>query len=204
MSYVILDFETTGLIPSADDIIEIAALRLDENFDEIASYHTLVQLAERLEVPEFITGLTGLTTEQVNRGTHLSVAMDNLVAFIGTSVVVAQFAPFDLAFLHAKSYAKFQPLEFICTKSLTSLLEPSESSKLEDTCKRLGIELDGAHRAMNDVRATAELLRVRAIEFEDNPPKNTLVISEDRPLGFIPKSTESISLKGGGKLYEKK
>lgn len=201
-TYAVLDFETTGLIPSSDDVIEIAVLKLDADFNLIASYQTLVKLDQRLEVPEFVRGLTGITTEQTQKGMPVSIAMGNLHDFIKGCVIVAQHASFDLAFLKAKM--SYEPTQYICTRSLSHLLEPLESASLKPTCERLGIELSGAHRAMADVTATAELLRFRALEFGGNPPVNTLVVGEDRPLSFIPRATEKILLKGGGLLFEKK
>ena len=196
-TYVVLDFETTGLSHVYDDVIEIAAVKLDENFNETASFQTLVRLDKQPEVSSFITGLTGITTEQTKTGMRRHVAFQMLQDFIGPSVVVAQWAPFDLAFL--KNKTQWEPNEFICTKSLTSMIDPEESSSLIATCVRLGIDLIGAHRAIADARATGEVLK-RYSQIPAQVVSNTIVVSPGRPLQFIPKSTDRILLKTGEEI----
>lgn len=196
-TYVVLDFETTGLSHVHDSVIEIAAIKLDANFNEIASFQTLVKLDMLTEVPEFITGLTGITTEMTRTGMTPHLAFNMLLDFIGVSVVVAQWAPFDLAFLKEKAH--FEPEEFICTKSLTSLIFPEKSSSLGPTCERLGIELSDAHRALADTRATAEVLKTY-ISRGHSIPSNTIAVSPGRPLQFIPYSTSLILTKSGEEI----
>lgn len=58
----IFDFETTGLSPKDDTIIEIAAIRI-RNSKQVGTFSLLID-PER-EVPEFITNLTGITNEDV-------------------------------------------------------------------------------------------------------------------------------------------
>ena len=193
-TYVVLDFETTGLSHVHDDVIEIAAVKLDDNFNETASFQTLVHLDKQPEVSEFITGLTGITTAQTKTGMRRHVAFQMLQDFIGRSVVVAQWAPFDLAFL--KNKTQWEPDEFICTKSLTSIIAPDESSSLGPTCERLGIELVDAHRALADARATGEVLKTYVARGFGTYP-NVIVVSPGRPIGFIPASTEIIATKSG-------
>lgn len=197
-TYVVIDFETTGLSHLTDDVIEIAAVKLDENFKETASFQTFVQLDQQTEVSEFITGLTGITTEDAQSGMTKGGAFAMLQSFIGYSVVVAQWAPFDLAFLKTKS-GGLAPREFICTKSLTSMVDPDESSSLGPTCRRLGIELLDAHRALADARATGEILKRYSLVPAQILP-NTIVVSPGRPLQFIPYSTERILLKSGEEI----
>lgn len=198
-TYVVLDFETTGLNHHEDDIIEIAAIRLDSEFNETSSFQTFVKLDQQLNVSEFITGLTGITTEMAHSGMRKDTAFQMLRDFIGTSTVVAQWAPFDLAFLK-KKMGGLEPATFICTKSLTSLIEPHESSSLGATCLRLGIELVDAHRALSDTQATAAILKIYAERGLINT--NIIVVSPGRPLRHIPRATESIYLKGGGVLVD--
>jgi DNA polymerase III epsilon subunit-like protein len=198
-TYVVLDFETTGLNHHEDDVIEIAAVRLDADFNETASFQTFVKLEKQVNVSEFITGLTGITTEMAQRGMHKPIAFSMLRDFIGHSIVVAQWAPFDLAFLK-KKMGGFEPTKFICTKSLTSLIAPHESSSLGPTCARLGIDLLDSHRAMADARATAAILKAYAAMGPINP--NIIVVSPGRPLRHIPNRTEAILLKGGAVIVD--
>lgn len=195
MAYIVIDFETTGLNYTKEQVIEIAAIKLDTDFKEIGSFNTFVKLNKGKTLPDFITKLTGITTEDLYYGMDEKSAMRALIDFIGESTVVAQYAPFDLAFL---AKAGFEPKRFICTKSLTAQAEPYESSSLVPTCQRLGIPLENVHRAIDDARATAKLLKYRMKNDFDIEIFNTLCISSDRPLMFIPAYTKYILLKGGG------
>jgi DNA polymerase III subunit epsilon len=199
MSYVVLDFETTGLNYKREQVIEIAAIKLDDNLREIGSFNTFVRLYAHLTLPEFIANLTGITDEDLRFGMREDTAFGLLKKFIGVSTVVAQYAPFDLAYLAEQG---LEPEQFICTKSITSQLEPKESSSLIPTCERLGISLDNAHRAIDDARATAELFRHRVKAQGVNPrlAMNTIVTTPGRPLSYIPPATKTIALKGSGEL----
>jgi DNA polymerase III epsilon subunit-like protein len=200
--YTVLDFETTGLNYKREQVIEISALKLNEEFEEIGSYNTFVALGFKKELPQLITDLTGITPLDLKFGMQEAFAMQMLVEFIGFDTVVAQYAPFDLAFLADKTY--FEPKRFICTKSLTSIVEPNENSSLVPTCARLGIELEGAHRAINDCRATAEVLkhRLQKDKMDSEYVFNTLCLTEGRALNFIPKYTRYMLRKGGGLLAD--
>jgi DNA polymerase III epsilon subunit-like protein len=202
MGYTVIDFETTGLNYTQEQVIEVSALKLNEDLQEIGTFNTFVALEEGKELPQIITDLTSITPLDLKYGMHEEIALELLMDFIGTDTVVAQYAPFDLAFLAHKT--GFEPKRFICTKSLTSIAEPNENSSLVPTCERLGIKLEGAHRAINDCIATAEVLRKRMDDtrIPSEHYFNTLCITEGRALNFIPKFTRYMLLKNGGKLAD--
>lgn len=188
--YVVLDFETTGLDYKTEQVTEIGAVRLDDQFREVGSFHTFIQLMPGKELSKF----TDITQDMVDAGVSQFAGMKQLQDFIGTSTVVAQWAPFDLAFLHMHGV---NPKNFICTKSLTSQAQPDESSSLGPTCERLGIPLLHAHRALEDARATGKVLKhwlTSGIELDSN---NSIVVSPGRPLNFIPHHTKTIYTKSG-------
>jgi DNA polymerase III subunit epsilon len=187
LNYIVIDFETTGLDYKVEQITEVALIKYDEEFNEIGSFNSIVKLEKGRVLSDFIKNLTGLTEEYLENG------IDELDAFLAIdklmdkdSVVVAQYAPFDLAYM-----AKYGliPEKYICTKSLTSQVEPTVSSSLIPTCERLGIPLENAHRAFADVRATAELLQYRLKEGKAQFVENYIVKSPDRDLNFVPHGT---------------
>ena len=67
-NYVLFDIETTGLDPEYDEIIEIGAIKVDNNkvMDE---FHSLIKPDN--EIDEFITNLTGITNEMVENAANI-------------------------------------------------------------------------------------------------------------------------------------
>jgi DNA polymerase III subunit epsilon len=183
MAYTFLDFETTGLSHLEDQVIEIGAIKTDEQFNEIGRLHTMVKLVEGRVLKPFITELTGIKTEDTYTGVSEAVGLNMVKDFIGTSIVVCQYASFDLSFLSKA----IEPEYFMCTRTMSQLLNPKERAGLKDICERYGIHLDH-HRSISDVEATIEAFKIMfPICLEKKlPTLNVLMQSEERPLKFIP------------------
>jgi len=195
-TFTILDFETTGLDHEKDQAIEIAAIKTDLTREYGRLQMTVSLNEEGAQLPEFITNLTGLTADDLKNGSSELAAYIALAAFIGNDTVVTHYCPFDLAFL---SRYGIEPQYYLCTRSLARFLFPEESASLAPTCERLGIELEGAHRAMNDAEATAKLLPLLMEEAEKRgitrrQYQNMIVDSAERPNRFTPKYAKVINM----------
>jgi|SRR5699024_2888570 len=191
MGYTVLDFETTGLDYLTEQVIEIGAIKLDNNFNEIGRLHTMVTLTEGRKLKPFITNLTGITEADLIGGVSEVVGLSILKDFIGDSIVVAQHAPFVLSFL-AKA---FEPERFIDTRSLSRIVEPDKKAGLKDLCERYDVELVH-HRSISDVEATIEVLKhlLKEIGELGLPYINMVVKAPDRDLTFIPLSAVVLDL----------
>jgi len=155
-SYTVIDFETSGLDPRKDRVIEMAAIRCVNG--EIASeFSTLVQYDGKLS-PK-ITELTGITDEMTAGGMDEDTAFRILNRMLGSNIIIAHNASFDLGFLH-HSLLRIAGLSFrndfidTLTISRQRHLYPHT---LKDMSDRYGIKLEGGHRALNDVIACWEL-----------------------------------------------
>jgi ATP-dependent DNA helicase DinG len=149
-SIVALDIETTGLDPQTDVIIEIGACRFSGHRIE-DEFTTLVNPGRH--IPEFITGLTGISDEMVRQAPQLREVLDELAAFIGDLPILGHNIQFDLAFF--RKYKLFELNEHIDTFDLASILMPSASRyNLGSLVQQLGIALPANHRALDDARAT--------------------------------------------------
>lgn len=186
-TYVVLDLETTGLDYKNDQIIEIGAIRIDEKFDEVDRFHTMVALEEGRELPQFITKLTGISARDLNGAPRESEAINRLQQFIGDSILVAQNAPFDLSFV---SRGGIEPEQFYCTRAMVRFVEPELSASLKDVVERNNIELNDHHRALNDVKATIEVFKqyLPLVNKDYNSFQNVVQDSSDRPLKYTPKN----------------
>jgi DNA polymerase III subunit epsilon len=183
-TYVVLDLETTGLDYTKEQITEIGAIKIDENYNEIDRFHTMVSLEEGRELSEFITKLTGITEKDLIDQPTERTALADLKYFIGDSVVVAQNAPFDLSFI---SRGGIKPRKFICTRALVRYVEPELSASLKDVTKRNNISLEGHHRALNDVAAIIEVLKLYKGKLQAYS-YNTVLDEPSRPLKFTPEN----------------
>lgn len=156
-----LDFETTGLSPAAGArITEVAALRI-EHGKIVDRFVSLVNC--HVEVPSFITGLTGITQKMVDTAPCVSAVVPELLRFIGTDALSAHNASFDEKFLRAESRALGMSPEhqrLICSLKLSRRLFPGlPSYKLSMLSSSLGIRFNGtAHRAEADAEVSAKLL----------------------------------------------
>jgi DNA polymerase III subunit epsilon len=186
-TYVVIDLETTGLDYKTEQITEIGAIKIDSEFNEIDRFHTMVALEEGRELSDFISKLTGITAKDLVGAPHELDALFQLSEFIGDAIVVAQNAPFDLSFI---SRGGIKPEKFLCTRAMVRFLEPELSASLKDVCKRRGINLNGHHRALNDVEATIEVLKSYRKEAAPYDLLNVVIDAPDRPLKFVPKGAK--------------
>lgn len=159
--YVVVDLETTGLAPSKDEIIEVAALKVEAGH-ECGEFQTLVR-AKRA-VPDTVSRLTGLTDEMISKGEELETAMDGFLAFVGTSPMVMHNAEFDMAFIDAAlDSLDIDELDNECIDTLAlarKKLPYATSHNLDDLAQLLSIEGADRHRAMGDCMITKELFEI--------------------------------------------
>ncbi|MBC5623942.1 PolC-type DNA polymerase III [Clostridium sp. NSJ-49] len=157
-TYVVFDLETTGFSPKNDSIIEIGAVKIKngviiDNFSEFVN--------PRRAIPYKITELTGITEDMVRDAQSIHDVLPRFIDFIGDSVVVAHNASFDCSFI-AKN-CNDMGLEFsptvVDTVQVCRFLYPElKSVKLNIVAKYLGVKLESHHRAVDDAKATADIL----------------------------------------------
>jgi len=162
-SIVALDLETTGLDPQTDAILEIGARRFDGNRVE-DEFSTLINPGRH--IPDFVSGLTGISDEMVRQAPSIREVLDGLVTFIGDSPILGHNIQFDLSFF--KKYKLFELNERLDTYELAAVLLPSANRyNLGSLVQELGIALPATHRALDDARATHgvyQRLLIRAME----------------------------------------
>ena len=162
---VALDLETTGLSPDTDEIIEVGAVRFQD--DRILDvFHTRVNPYRPL--PRFITELTGLTQADVDSAPPFSAIAPGLEEFIGKSPIVGQNVDFDLGFLAKKGLTVSGPV--YDTREMASVFLPRlREYSLAYLVATLGLEHANPHRALDDAEVTARVfhaLTERALELD--------------------------------------
>lgn len=157
-TFVVFDIETTGLSAVNDMITEIGAIKV-ENGKIIDTFSQLIN-PER-PIPEKITNLTGITDDMVKDKPTIGEIINDFKEFIKDHVLVAHNASFDVGFIREK----FKLFNLDLNNPVLDTLELSravfpdlKSHKLNIIANHLNIELINHHRAVDDAKATAEIL----------------------------------------------
>lgn len=167
-SYVAIDIETTGLDPIYDEIIEIAALKI-QNGSETDRFHSLVN--PKCEIDEFIESLTGITNAMLEAAPDLEIVLPQFLEFVGDNVVVGHNVNFDVNFIYdcAKNLKlKLFTNNFVDTMRISrKLYADLKHHTLADLIVTLGVGETVEHRALADCIQTKEcfeIMRNRADE----------------------------------------
>jgi DNA polymerase III epsilon subunit family exonuclease len=172
--YVALDVETTGSKPPGSRVMEIAAYRVKDG--KVAeSFQSLVN--PEMPIPDFIIGLTGISDAMVAKAPRFAEIANELIEFIGDSVVVAHNAQFDMAFLNYEIGRVYEDYRLgnasLCTVQLSrSLVEDVENHKLKTMANYYAVDLINHHRASDDAHATAKILVYLLRELETRGVNN--------------------------------
>ena len=157
--YVVFDIETTGFSSKNDKIIEIGAVKLKDG-EIVDSFSTFVD--PKVNIPYKITELTSITQNMVNGQPTIDEVLPKFMEFVGDSVLVAHNAAFDVGFIkkNLADMGKTLKNPVMDTVPLARYLYPDlKKVKLNLVAKHLGISLENHHRAVDDAKATAEILK---------------------------------------------
>jgi len=151
--FVVIDTETTGLDPSVDRVVEIAAARYQAGqcVDEL---YSLVD--PELPIPPAASAIHHITNSDIAGAPTINELRDAVVRFVGNAQIVAHNAAFDRSFLPFLAHKRW-----LCTMRLARHLWPDAPNFKNHTLRYLlGVELSAkhSHRAQADVAATAGVL----------------------------------------------
>lgn len=153
--YVVLDFETTGLRPGADQIIQVGAVKYRQH-EQVAVMNQLVNPLRAIS--SRITSLTGISNEMVRNEPIIDNVIDQLIDFIGDYPIVAHNASFDMGFLYAlDGRVEIPTFTVIDTLKLArKVINNTPNHKLTTLARYLQIE-HNAHDAVGDCLVTAKI-----------------------------------------------
>ena len=173
---IVFDTETTGIEFGRDRIIELGAVSLEEG-READAMDVLIRLPEGRTLPPFITELTGITGSQLlAEGVDQQEAAErfrDLLEGAGKPLLVAYNAQFDLNFM----YYFLSPCGLAGILRLPEFLDAltvyrdrrDYPHKLQNAIDSYGLgeSAVNSHRAVDDARATVQLLEAMAAERDD-------------------------------------
>jgi DNA polymerase III epsilon subunit family exonuclease len=158
--FIVVDLETTGLEPNLDRIIEIGAVKV-LNGEIVDEWGTLVNPG--IFVPDVVTNITGITTEMLQDAPSFDDVKEEYLSFFDDNAIfVAHNVDFDRDFLNSHlTQHSSKPMvgPYMCTFKLAKQVHPNLSKySLGSLAELFDVDLQQAHRAVHDARATAELM----------------------------------------------
>lgn len=155
---VVFDFETTGLDPETDRIIEIGAIKLVD-MKPVEEFSTLCNTD--IELTEDIVRLTGITPEMLRGMPEAEEVLPKFMDFIEGSIIAAHNAEFDLSMLRASLSRLGIDLEWPCfctLKMARELLPDLERKNLDSLAEHYNLQFEARHRSIGDVKVTCGVL----------------------------------------------
>ncbi|WP_239749133.1 helicase C-terminal domain-containing protein [Mammaliicoccus sp. H-M34] len=168
--YAVVDLETTGNQIQYDEIIQIGITFIEDQ-QIVDTYHTYVKTD--LEIPSFIQALTNINELDLQDAPYFDEISKSLFVMLKDCVFVAHNVLFDLNFLKAhfeKYQIEFEPKLIVDTMELFKIAFPTEESyQLSELSQSLKVDLNQAHSADEDAKATALLFIKAILKIKDLP-----------------------------------
>jgi exodeoxyribonuclease-1 len=193
VAFVFYDVETTGLDRRYDQIVGFAAIKTDEDLNEVDRFVCDCRLMPHVVASPGALERNGLTLEELGGGhrpTHfeaMRAIFRQLEAWGGALYVGYNSIDFDEEFLRHAFFLTLHPpyhtsmpgngrADALALARTVALIRPGalavgardgrKSFRLEDICVANGVDHQHAHTALGDVLATVELCR-RARDAEE-------------------------------------
>lgn len=160
---VIFDVESTGIDTTKDEIIQIAAIRVSQN-KELEVFEKFLKLVDIKSVKDSfkVHGFSDLYLNE--NGQDAKEVLKEFAKFVEGKVVVGHNVSYDLSIL--KSQMNRMNLGFINIKGVYDTLDLSRKfyfdfpkHTLDFLSKKLNVETSPDHNAMNDIKATYQILQ---------------------------------------------
>ncbi|MFL0250911.1 DNA polymerase III subunit alpha [Clostridium neuense] len=170
-TYCVLDLETTGFSPVTEKITEIGIMKCRDG-KVLDSFSCFVNPEK--PIPSRVVEITNITDDMVRDAETIDKVFPKMLEFIDGSVLVAHNASFDVGFLkhNAKVLGYDFDFTYLDTLSLAQDIFPQyKSYKLGRIAKNLGIKVEVAHRALDDVDTTVKIFNVMLEELKKRGAK---------------------------------
>jgi DNA polymerase III epsilon subunit len=190
---VVLDTETTGLYPGLGHrIVEIGAVRL-ENWQPVAEFDRLINPERKMDAKA--SAVNGISDADLLGQPTFAEIEPALSALLEGALIVAHNASFDAGFLGLEYFIARQgelsgsrqpvlPNPWLCTLLLARRHFYFGQNNLGHIARKLGVRMGRAHRALNDVYMTAEILKrmVRQLEKRRMTTVGDLLYAQGEPV----------------------
>ncbi len=179
MHYIVLDLEfnqePSSLTISADsasvcpfEIIQIGAIKLDSDWNAIATFNRYIKPTIYLKINDFVSELTGITIQKLLNEKEFPQTLNDFIQFMGDDIVLCTWGMTDMKELYRNALFHRYDLKRLPDKVIN--LQPYVSIHLKQPAKKL-MNLKAAvdalsipvtypfHNALYDAYYTAQLLK---------------------------------------------
>ncbi|HEX6345266.1 DEDD exonuclease domain-containing protein, partial [Umezawaea sp.] len=160
-TFVVFDLETTGGSATDDAVTEIGAVKI-RGGEVLGEFATLVDPGRG--IPPQVVALTGITQLMVTGAPRMDEVLPAFLEFAAGAVLVAHNSGFDVGFMKAaceRHGYRWPKPSVVCTVRLARRVlsrEEAPSCRLGALAQLFGTETTPTHRALDDARATVEVL----------------------------------------------
>lgn len=165
--YVIIDTETTGFQEHYDRIVEIGALKVENN-RIVDTFREYIKPQNIYRFKPEVIRVNGITEATVRNADPAEKVLPRFLDFVGNSVVIAHNAKFDLDFINAdlsdiNSGYSF-PNKYIDSLEVSRECFPSAPNhKLATLVSYLKLNAKNAHNVLDDCKCVYELINKAVI-----------------------------------------
>lgn len=151
-TYIIFDFETSGINSKYAEIIEISAIKIKDN-NIVQEFNTLIKPSNPIDPSS--TAINGITDDMVIDAPNLREILPKFIEFLGNNILLGyNISSFDLPILRRVSakilnidiHNEYLDVLYMAREQLPDLSD----HKLSTIASYFDISTDGAHRALTD------------------------------------------------------
>lgn len=155
-TYVVFDLETTGLSCYEHEIIEVGAIKVENN-QVVDTYSSFVK--PKHNIPYYITRINGISNQMVKNAPGIDCVLTDFLEFAGANTLLGHnIVSFDMKFINVASEELFGETvknDYVDTLLLSRQhLRTIKSHSLSTLCQYFNIDSAGAHRALADCTMT--------------------------------------------------
>ena len=158
MSYAVIDVEATGF-STIDRVIEVAVVILDDELVEVSAHESLIDPGG--DGPIGATHIHGISRAMLRGAPSFSQLANGIAARLDGHTLVAHNWTYDRRMLtqEAQRAGRVLRLDGPSLDTMELAKRAGLPAALGKLAPALGVSTAGAHRALADVRITAEVLR---------------------------------------------
>jgi len=177
ITFVVMDFETTGLDIKHDHVISVGLVEIKNLGIKLnTAWHEVIRT--KRDLPEQSTVIHQITDDMVLQGTDIKEAFARILARLKGHVLIAHHAQIELGFLNTicrEIYGQDFLVPTIDTRLLAKrqllrdqIVLKNNTLRLFNLCDRYKLPSYKAHNALSDALSTAELFLAVVTELYPN------------------------------------